>query len=88
VADPVSLADRAAQLIAELEHASVSNAPITPVMLGELKALVAEALANSQVSDAALADALGQTQHAREIARRVQSEANDIAASVGSLAGA
>ena len=83
-----TLADRAAQLIADLEHASASNAPITPVMLGEMKALVKEALANSVASDAALTEAKNETQHAREIAKRVQTEANDIAASVGSLAGA
>ena len=83
----LSLPDRAAQLVADLEHASASNAPVTPVMLRELRDLVTEAIGDKTASDAGLAAALNQSQRAIEIARRVQAEAADIAGAIGEISG-
>ena len=73
-----SLADRARQLIADFEHAAANNAPVTPVMLSEMKALVEDALADK--TGAGL-----QAKHLLEIAREVQTEASDMVAAVGHM---
>lgn len=91
--DPQSLGDRAAQLISDLEHASANNAPISPVMLAQLRALVSDALAEKTTSEAAQAQmgqsltaAQQQAKQAEQLAQHIQLEVGQLTDTVGHIA--
>lgn len=73
-----SFADRAAQLIADFQHAMDSNAPVSSVMMGELKSLLA-----TGVSAHLECFALRNSAHNVEAkAAQLQSEASDLVATI------
>lgn len=87
--EPVSLPDRAKQLIADFEHAAANNAPITPVMLQTMRDIVGEAIVSAGASNEANAKmgrvldlANFETQHALAVARTIETEAHELAASI------
>ena len=77
-----SFADRAAQLIADFQHAMDSNAPVSSVMMGELKTLIAVGV-NAHEDREVLSDQLlAAEQKAEKIAKDMQADANDLVAAI------
>lgn len=85
VSEP-TLADRARQLIIDVQHAMDSNSPISLPMMKELKDIVAIGISEQARADAEHHVAQVAAAKARGIADHIKAEGDDLAASVGEVA--
>lgn len=77
-----SFAARAAQLISDMHHAMDNNAPVSPVMLAELKAVLSIGIGAHEDREI-LADQLtAADRKAEKIAKDMQADANELVATI------
>jgi hypothetical protein len=77
-----SFADRAKQLLADFQHAMDSNAPVTSVMMGDLKALLDVGIGAHEDREVLSDQLLAAEQKAEKIAKDMQADANELIATV------
>lgn len=81
--DPaVSFPDRASQLIADFQHAMDNNAPVSAVMMGELKAVIAIGLGAHEDRDILAEQLTAADRKAEKIAKDMQADANELVATI------
>lgn len=83
MADPVdSFSDRSAQLIADFQHAMDSNAPVSSVMMAELKAVLAIGMGAHEDREILAEQLTAAESKAGKIAKDMQADANDLIATL------